>query len=337
MIRTRGLTKHFRVKKETVEAVRGVDIEVEKGELVAFLGPNGAGKTTTLRMLTTLLTPTSGTATVAGVDVRTEPALVRHRIGYVGQGNGGGHSQRAKDELVTQGRAYGMSRADAGARADELLASLELGSLGRRNVGTLSGGQRRRLDVAMGLMHRPELMFLDEPSTGLDPHNRANLWEHIERMRAQSGTTILLTTHYLDEADSRAERVLVIDHGRVIAEGSPAELKARLAGDAIVLGTVDEESAIRAAEITASVPSSVEVVAEGPTVRARVNRGEAVLPELIRALDAAGVRVTTATLTLPTLDDVFLALTGRSLRESESADGDAADKTLVGAGAAGER
>ena len=235
MIHTRKLTKNFTVKKETVEAVKGVDIDVAPGELVAFLGPNGAGKSTTLRMLTTLLRPTSGTATVAGVDVSADPAGVRARIGYIGQGNGGGHSFRVIDEMMMQGRFYGMNTTDAAARAQELLKSLDLTDLAKRTVIKLSGGQRRRMDVALGLMHSPRLLFLDEPSTGMDPQNRANLWEHIMRMRAEHGTTIVLTTHYMDEADSMSERVIVIDHGRIIADDTAARLKANLAGDLLAV------------------------------------------------------------------------------------------------------
>ncbi|MFG2041449.1 ABC transporter ATP-binding protein [Dactylosporangium sp. NPDC048998] len=195
MIRTRGLTKDFATgRKTTVHAVRGISLDVEPGELVAVLGPNGAGKTTTMRMLTTLIAPTAGTATVAGHDVVREPARVRRRIGYVGQGNGAAHTQRVGDELRVQGRIYGLDRKTARRRADELLEALDLADLGKRRVTDLSGGQRRRLDVAIGLVHAPELLFLDEPSTGLDPQNRANLWSHIARMRAELGMTIVLTT-----------------------------------------------------------------------------------------------------------------------------------------------
>jgi ABC-2 type transport system ATP-binding protein len=318
MICTQGLTRQFRVKKEIVEAVRGVDIEVQAGEMVAFLGPNGAGKSTTLRMLTTLLPPTSGTATVAGCDVRADPAGVRRRIGYIGQGYGAGHAQRVRDELVSQGRCYGLSRADSRQRADELLASLDLESLSMRGAGTLSGGQRRRLDIALGLVHRPELLFLDEPSTGLDPHNRANLWEHILRLRKEYGTTIFLTTHYLDEADSMTERVLIVDHGRVIADDTPEKLKADLAGDRILLTTSDEAGATRAAAVAEQIPSSHMVTINATKLAMHVTHGTAVLPELLRALDAAGVHVLTAEVKRPTLDDVFLALTGRSLREADA-------------------
>jgi ABC-2 type transport system ATP-binding protein len=318
MIQTYGLARQFRVKKEIVEAVRGVDIEVQAGEMVAFLGPNGAGKSTTLRMLTTLLPPTSGTATVAGCDVRADPAEVRRRIGYIGQGYGASHAQRVRDELISQGRFYGLSRAESRQRADELLATLDLEALSMRGASTLSGGQRRRLDIALGLVHRPELLFLDEPSTGLDPHNRANLWEHILRLRKQFGTTIFLTTHYLDEADNMTERVLIVDHGRIIADDSPEQLKADLAGDRIMLTTSDEAHATCAAALAEQIPSSHAITVNAATVELRVTRGTAVLPELLRALDAAGIPVLTAEVKRPTLDDVFLALTGRSLREADA-------------------
>lgn len=318
MIQARGLTRHFRVKKETIEAVCGIDIDVAEGELVAFLGPNGAGKSTTLRMLTTLLPPTAGTAMVAGHDVLRDPAGVRRRLGYVGQGNGAGHSHRVRDELVTQGLCYGMSGAESRRRADELLKMLDLESMAKRTASTLSGGQRRRLDVALGLVHRPPLLFLDEPSTGLDPQNRANLWEHILRLRREHGTTIFLTTHYLDEADSMAERVLVIDHGRVIADDTPARLKDNLAGDRITITTSDEESARQAAQIAERITSPHEIANGTTTVSLRVPQGSAILPEYLRALDAAAVKVQSAEVKRPTLDDVFLALTGRSLRENGS-------------------
>jgi ABC-2 type transport system ATP-binding protein len=236
MISASKLTKQFTVKKEKVNAVTDLDLEVRRGELVAFLGPNGAGKTTSLRMLTTLLPPTSGKAIVAGHNVLTESAAVRRRIGYVGQGNSGGHNQRVRDEMISQGAFYGMSRAHTIARTDELLESLDLAPLAKRAITALSGGQRRRLDIALGLVHSPELMFLDEPSTGLDPQSRANLWQHILDLRASHGTTVFVTTHYLEEADQYAERVLVMDHGRVIADDTGRALKTNLAGDVIRIG-----------------------------------------------------------------------------------------------------
>jgi ABC-2 type transport system ATP-binding protein len=313
MIRTRELTKDFQVKAETVRAVDGLDLTVEEGELVALLGPNGAGKSTTLRMLTTLLRPTSGTAVVAGHDVTTAQAGVRQRIGYIGQGNGAGHNQRGRDELVDQGRCYGLPRAAARARAAELIDSLDLTAVADRRVSSLSGGQRRRLDIAMGLIHAPALLFLDEPSTGLDPQNRANLQEHILGLRARYGTTIVLTTHYLDEADSMAERVIVIDHGRVIADDTPARLKADHAGDRVVLGFTSVSAAQRASWF---VDAPFEVV--GTDLVLRAADGPRLVPGLLHKLDLAGVEVQAVEVARPTLDDVFLALTGRSLREGVS-------------------
>ncbi|MET0695496.1 MAG: ATP-binding cassette domain-containing protein [Propionibacteriaceae bacterium] len=333
MIHSEKLTRDFKVKKEIVHAVKGVDLDVSRGELVALLGPNGAGKSTTLRMLTTLLPPTSGTAEVAGASIVDDPAEVRRRIGYIGQGNAAGHSYRVQDELVMQGRFYGMNKSDSVVRAQELLESLDLAGLKKRGVGTLSGGQRRRLDIAMGLMHRPALLFLDEPSTGMDPHNRANLWEHITRMRADHGTTIVLTTHYLEEADAQAERVLVIDHGEVIADDTAPHLKATLAGDRITVtvspGQLGGAVAVMSRFGTDLAEGSSQL---GATVSARVDHGAEMLPPVIRELDAVGVTALAAELKLPTLDDVFLSLTGRSLRdEGEPTVDEAAEKEEVAA------
>jgi len=306
LIEARGLTRSF----GSVQAVRGLDLDVATGELVAFLGPNGAGKSTSLRMLTTLLAPTSGSATVAGCDIATDPAGVRRRIGYVGQGNGAGHTQRVADELVSQGRAYGLRRREARDRAAELMSALELDALAGRKVQTLSGGQRRRLDVALGLVHRPGLLFLDEPSTGLDPQSRANLWEHVLRLRAEHGMTVFLTTHYLDEADTMAERVMVMDHGRVIADDTADRLKSKHVGERIVVRAAGRDGAARLAAAVATEASDVAV--DGSTLTARVEDGPATLPALLRAVP--DVAVETAEVRRATLDDVFLALTGRSLR-----------------------
>jgi ABC-2 type transport system ATP-binding protein len=333
VIHARELTRSFTTGDGVVHAVTDLDLDVEEGELVAFLGPNGAGKSTTLRMLTTLLEPTSGTAVVAGHDVVREPAAVRRRIGYIGQGNGAGHYHHVRDELVLQARAYGSSWRAARRRADELLTALQLETMATRTTGTLSGGQRRRLDIALGLVHAPPLLFLDEPSTGLDPQNRANLWRHVTEVREQFGTTLFLTTHYLEEADTMAERVMVIDHGRVIADDTPARLKAALAGDRVVLTLADGPEAPEPSD--ASEPSEAgtatvrEVAArlgplhaaetDGATVSLRVPGGAELLPGLLRELDRRGVAVRSAEVARPTLDDVFLNLTGRSLREeSES-------------------
>ena len=330
MIQTRGLTRHFRAKGETVEAVRGVDLDVAAGELVAFLGPNGAGKSTTLRMLTTLLRPTSGTATVVGCDVLADPAGVRRRIGFIGQGNGAAHTQRVHDELVIQGRIYGMGRRDAKVRADELLAALDLADLATRTVSTLSGGQRRRLDIALGMVHRPALLFLDEPSTGLDPQNRANLADLIERLRTEHGTTIVLTTHYLDEADSLADRVIVIDHGSVIADDTPQRLKDEQAGDRMVLTAAAAGDVAAVADAIERTGVAQELIVEDRTASARVKGGSLLLPGLLRALDGAGIAVAAAEVSRPTLDDVFLTLTGRSLRDGAQGGGTDDDEHRAG-------
>ncbi len=319
MIRTVGLTKRFTQGKNTVQAVVDVDLDVAEGELVALLGPNGAGKSTTLRMLTTLLEPTAGRAEVAGFDVTADRDEVRRRIGYVGQGSGAGHNQRIRDELVTQGRCYGMTRQASDARANELLAALDLDDLATRKVSTLSGGQRRRLDIALGLVHRPPLLFLDEPTTGMDPQSRANLWDHILRLRESMGTTIVLTTHYLEEADAMAERVIVIDRGTVIADDTASALKADLAGDLLTVGFDDAVAAAEAARLAGELVTVRDVTVVGTSVRIRTSEGDATLPELLRRSELSGLRVTTADITRPTLDDVFLGLTGRSLRETAAA------------------
>ncbi|MEV4737757.1 MULTISPECIES: ATP-binding cassette domain-containing protein [unclassified Microbacterium] len=324
IIETEGLTKVFTVKKSSVEAVTDLSFIAERGELVAFLGPNGAGKSTSLRMLTTLIPPTAGTARVVGHDIRSDAAGVRARIGYVGQLTSGSFSQRVRDELLSQGAFYGMSRRDSIRRADELIGSLDLGSFATRTVQQLSGGQKRRLDIALGLMHAPPLIFLDEPSTGLDPQSRANLWEHILDLRTQHGTTVFLTTHYLEEADRYAERVMVMDKGRIIADDDAASLKATLAGDVLTFGFATEADAAAARPVIARL-AATEVTLEEDAVSLAAPDGDRLLPRIVRELDAAGILVRRATGVPPTLDDVFLALTGRTLREAGEGDSSASD------------
>ncbi|WP_193510154.1 ATP-binding cassette domain-containing protein [Cryobacterium sp. BB736] len=316
IIEAHSLTKRFTVKKKTVEAVTDLTFQVERGALVAFLGPNGAGKSTSLRMLTTLMPPTSGSARVVGHDILKQPAAVRSSIGYVGQLTSGSFAQRVRDELLSQGAFYGMSAAASRTRADELIESLDLAPFATRSVQQLSGGQKRRLDIALGLMHAPPLLFLDEPSTGLDPQSRANLWQHILDLRTEHGTTVFLTTHYLEEADRYAERVMVMDKGRVIADDTAARLKSHLAGDLLTLSfatTADADAAIAVVQTL----TDREVARDGQaSVTLTAPDGDALLPAAVRALDAAGLRVDRATGVPPTLDDVFLALTGRTLREA---------------------
>ncbi|WP_199432611.1 ATP-binding cassette domain-containing protein [Qaidamihabitans albus] len=316
MIKARGLARRFSARGRTVDAVKGVDIDVSAGELVGFLGPNGAGKTTTLRMLTTLLRPTAGEAVVGGCDLLADPLGVRKRIGYVAQGGGTAPECRLGEEIELQGRLYGLTKAEAHRRGAALTEQLDLAGLDERLTKTLSGGQRRRLDIALGLVHDPKLVFFDEPTTGLDPQSRANLWEHIRGLRAEHGVTLFLTTHYLDEADSLCDRILVIDNGQIVAEGSPDSLKARVSGDGVEIG-VPAESVTTAAEIVGRIEGAHEVSVLDGTVRFRVPRGDTAMPELLRALDSADVPMLSMQVHRPTLDDVFLTLTGRSLRDAE--------------------
>lgn len=325
MITASGLARTFRSRRRTVEAVRGVDFTVEAGELVGFLGPNGAGKTTTLRMLTTLLEPTAGEATVAGRDLRTDPLGVRKRIGYVAQGGGTTPDCKVAEEIELQARFYGLSKADARRRGAELTSQLDIADLDQRLIKTLSGGQRRRLDIALGLLHDPKLVFLDEPSTGLDPQSRANLWDHIRALRSEHGATVFLTTHYLDEADALCDRILIIDHGEIVAQGSPSNLKAQVSGDRITV-EVPKEHLEAAANIAKQVPHAHDVSTTDNAVRFRVPRGDAALPELMRAFDSAGTPMSSIQVHRPTLDDVFLTLTGRSLRDAETEPADQDDQ-----------
>jgi ABC-2 type transport system ATP-binding protein len=318
IIEARGLARTFTSRKRTVEAVRGVDLTVGAGEIVGFLGPNGAGKTTTLRMLTTLLDPTAGTATVAGADLLRDPVGVRRKIGYVPQAIGqtmGGTDPNCLviEELLDQGGLYRLPPDVAARRAGTLMGQFELDGLDRRPVKTLSGGQRRRLEIALGLVHTPPLVFLDEPTTGLDPQSRSNLWEHIGRLRSELGTTVFLTTHYLEEADVLCDRVFVIDHGVIAAEGTPDELKRRISGDVVILRVAGHDDEAR--KLLAEQPIVREISEADGTLRLTVEQGEAALPSLLRVLDAAGLTLESINLSRPTLDDVFLTLTGRSLRE----------------------
>jgi ABC-2 type transport system ATP-binding protein len=312
MIETTDLRRVFRSKVGEVEAVAGVELVVQRGEIFGFLGPNGAGKTTTMRMLVTLLAPTSGVATVVGFDLLRRPKDVRRNIGYVAQTGGTDPMESGRSELVHQGRVFGMSRDDARVRAAELLERFALVEPADRPTSTWSGGQKRRLDIAIGLVHRPALVFLDEPTTGLDPQSRANMWDEVRRLR-DDGTTIFLTTHYLDEADALCDRLAIIDHGRIVAEGSPDELKRRIAGDVVTIGV--DGDAERARMLLADRPFVRDVSSDGNVLRLYVDRGETATPAILRLLDEAGVPPTSLTLTRPSLDDVFLEQTGRSLRE----------------------
>src|SRR5579862_1391588 len=302
MIAADGLRKGFRARGREVEAVRGVSFAVQSGEIFGFLGPNGAGKTTTLRMLATLLPIDAGTAAVAGFDVAREPAEVRARIGYVGQLGGADDLATGRENLVLQGRLYGGAREQVQSRVEELLVLLDLAAFADRRVKTYSGGQRRRLDVALGIVHEPEVLFLDEPTTGLDPQNRANLWDHVRALR-ERGSTIFLTTHYLEEADALCDRVMIIDDGVIVAAGSPRELKRDVVGDSVVLRVADTDGAVeRARSLLAEAAFVKEVTAgEDGELRCYVDDGASALPELLRSLDAAHLGLRSISLSEPTL------------------------------------
>jgi len=315
MITAKGLARTFKTRAGLVEAVRGIDFEVAAGEIVGLLGPNGAGKTTTQRMLSTLLEPTAGEATVAGCDLRKDPIGVRRQLGYVSQTGGTNPAAKVDEELVTQAELYGLSRARGRERAKRLRDVLDLADLGDRLIKTLSGGQRRRLDIALGLVHEPKLVFLDEPSTGLDPQTRANLWTHIKTLRERDKVTILLTTHYLEEADALCDRILIIDAGKIVAAGTPTELKRRISGDLV---TFDVDDIAKATELLKTHAEARDLTAVEGGLRVTVDNGEAQALPLMRALDAAGIKVGALAIRHPSLDDVFLTLTGRSLRDAPS-------------------
>jgi ABC-2 type transport system ATP-binding protein len=313
VIETKGLRRVFKTRKRVVEAVAGVDLTVRKGEIFGFLGPNGAGKTTTLRMLATLMPPSGGTATVAGYDLLTQPARIREHIGYVGQAGGSDPEITGRRELIFQGRLYGMSLAGARARAAELITMLELEICADRAAKTYSGGQKRRLDIGLGLVHNPQLLFLDEPTTGLDPQSRARVWDEVRRMHDR-GTTVFLTTHYLDEADALCDRIAIIDYGKIVAEGTPEELKRAVAGDVVTLTVAGDQQ--RALDVIKDEPFVRESKLDDGSVLLYVDRGEVAMPAILRLLDAKGLTLQTIGLHRPSLDDVFLRQTGRSLRET---------------------
>lgn len=301
MITTNQLTRSFPGPKgNPVHAVRGIDLQVAPGETVAVLGPNGAGKSTLMRMLSTLLPPTSGHAEVAGLDVTKQPDAVRRLIGFVGQGNGASHSQKVLDEVTTQARIFGLDKKSARKRAMEVLTMLGLEELTARKTVTMSGGQRRRLDLAMGLVHEPRLLFLDEPTAGLDPQNRVRLWDHLVQVRQRTNMTILITTHYLDEADRMADRVVVIDHGQIIADGAPERLKQDLVGDRVTLTVTDERDAAQFADAAKALRGMENLTQNGVAVTGTVTDGPAALPVLLAEAVGQHVSVTAAETHLPT-------------------------------------
>ena len=310
LLMTKGLRKSFPSKTGPVQAVKGVDLCVSQGEIFGFLGPNGAGKTTTLRMLATLLVPDGGEARVAGHDLIKEPDKVRKAIGYVSQVGGSDRDVSAWEDLMLQARLYGIDAKQAGKRAAQLIKTLNLESVSARKSSTYSGGQKRRLDIALGMMHRPALLFLDEPTTGLDPNSRAQLWVEVKRLRDE-GATIFLTTHYMDEADELSDRIAIMDQGVIVVEGTPRHLKQQVAGDMVLLGLNSENE--KAINLLKAQPYTREAAMENGKIRLYVKEGEAVLPRILKLLDQESIPLSSVTLSQPTLDDVFLRETGRTL------------------------
>jgi ABC-2 type transport system ATP-binding protein len=308
-----GLEKRY---PGDVTALDGLSFSVEPGTIFGLLGPNGAGKSTAVKVLTTLSKPDAGGASVAGFDVLGEPERVRRVIGTVGQRIAVDVDATGRENLALAGRINGLGGRQLRQRAAELLERFSLAGAADRVARTYSGGMQRKLDVAMGLIHRPRVLFLDEPTTGLDPEARADLWAEIERLTRADELTILLTTHYLEEADRLASRLAIVDHGRVVATGSPDELKAELRGDAIVVELADGPDE-RAVSVLTRVPGIGESLVDGRSLRARVDRGASAVPAVLSALEGAGIGVTSVTVSRPSLDDVYLRHTGRSFRRTE--------------------
>jgi ABC-2 type transport system ATP-binding protein len=302
-----GLRKRY----GEVQALDGATFSVHEGEIFGLLGPNGAGKSTTVRVLVTLTHPDAGRATVAGYDAVRDAGAVRRAIGYVPQESGIDRRATGRENLQLQGRVYGMKRADLRRRIDELLEVVGIADAADRTVDGYSGGMRRRLDIALGLVHRPRVLFLDEPTTGLDPEARVSMWEEVGRLAAQESLTILLTTHYLEEADELADRLAIVSQGKIVAEGTPNELKSRLSGDAVHVeladGRVDD-----ARRVLERVEAPVETtLADGRTLISRVPDGGQALPGILAALSTEGIPVASVSVNRPSLDDVYLHYTGR--------------------------
>ncbi len=301
-----------------VQALDGVSFSVREGEAFALLGPNGAGKSTTVRVLTTLTQPDSGRAFVAGEDVAAHPDLVRNKIGYVAQDSGVDWDATGRENLLLQGRIHRMAGKPLHARVDELLELVGLSDAADRVARGYSGGMKRRLDVAIGLVHQPSVLFLDEPTTGLDPEARATMWVEVERLAKELNLTILLTTHYLEEADRLAERVAIVSRGRIVVEGTPEELKRNLQGESVSVELNEANGRLTDAErIVEGISGSVHV--EGNVVRARVPNGAQAIPVILGALDDAGIAVAAVTTSRPSLDDVYLHYTGRDFASEDEA------------------
>ncbi|MGW1343853.1 ATP-binding cassette domain-containing protein [Kribbella sp. NPDC002412] len=307
-------------KKPPLRALDGLTFSVPEGVVLGLLGPNGAGKSTTVKILTTLSRADSGTARVVGYDVDTEQDAVRRAIGYVPQKSSSDPQATGVENLVLGGRIYGLTRAEAVRRAAELLERFGLTDAGGRQVKTYSGGMQRKLDVALGLVHRPQVLFLDEPTTGLDPEARAELWDEVGRLSGQEGLTVLLTTHYLEEADRLADQLAIVDHGKIVASGTPEALKAELRGDSVNVELLAPDNSLSVRALLSELPGVGEIVVEGSTLRLRVDHGATAVPAVLGTLEDKAIPVTAVTVSRPSLDDVYLRYTGRSYRaEGEAA------------------
>ncbi len=303
-----------------VEAVRDVTLSVQEREIYGFLGPNGAGKTTTMSMLSTLLRPSRGRAEIAGIDVGARPEAVRRKIGLVFQRSTADETLTGRENLEIAAGLCGLSRSEARPRIREVLERMELTEAANRRVRTYSGGMKRRLEVAVGTIHSPEVLILDEPTLGLDPQGRTGFWEYIRGLRLKEGVTVFLTTHYLDEADALCDRLSIIDHGRVLATGSPGELKERLGGDIVALSTAVQTDL---APLLATIPGVLSMQAEDHVVRVKCTRGESMVPALVGACTRAGIELQSVAIRKPSLDEVFLEMTGRAYREEGEPNGHA--------------
>ena len=313
-IEARGLVKTYR---GDVQALKGVSLAAAEGTVFGLLGPNGAGKSTTVKILTTLSRPDAGEAFVAGHDVLRHPAKVRLAIGCVAQKSGLDLQATGRENLILQGRVYGMRGGTLRSRAQELIERFGLSDAADRTVKTYSGGMQRKLDVAVGLMHRPQVLFLDEPTTGLDPEARVDMWSEIARLAGDEGLTILMTTHYLEEADSLARRLAIVDQGLVVAEGTPDELKGELRGDAIVVELEEQVLDGEVRRALEKVPDLYDVSVEARALRARADSGARAVPAVLAALEAEGVKVASVTVSRPSLDDVYLQYAGRAFSEAD--------------------
>jgi ABC-2 type transport system ATP-binding protein len=313
-IEARDLVKTYAAGrgKPSVRALEGLSLSVERGAVFGLLGPNGAGKSTTVKILTTLARPDSGSARVDGCDVVGGARDVRRRIGLVSQKPGNDPMATGRENLVLAGRIQGLSAQDANRRTAELLERFGLADAADRLSKTYSGGMARKLDVALGLVHRPSVLFLDEPTTGLDPEARAEMWHEIESLARDERTTVLLTTHYLEEADRLADRLAIVDHGRVVVEGTPDALKGELHGDTVSVDVEQADTVSVVAQRLAVIEGLSEVVMEGRTIRARAERGARAVPMVLASLEQAGIPVVSATVSRPSLDDVYLRHAGRA-------------------------